>query len=108
MAQVRLFDSQTWGLVRGLRGRIHAFSLEVAERRQRFLNWRERLSIFSTFLILDQWNNILVHQQLMSRLKIEVWDVVDALDASTLQLRDWEALSRHFLTSGSGRGLLVM
>jgi hypothetical protein len=94
--------------MRGLRGRIHALSLEVAERRQRFLYRRESLSIFSNFLILDQRNNILVHHQLMGRLKIEVWDVVNALDASTLQLRDWEALSRHFVTSGSGRGLLVM
>jgi hypothetical protein len=94
--------------MRGLRGRIHALSLEVAERRQRLLYRRESLSIFSNFLILDQRNNILVHHQLMGRLKIEVWDVVNALDASTLQLRDWEALSRHFVTSGSGRGLLVM
>ena len=107
MAQVRLFDTQTWWLVRGLRGRIYAFSLEVAERRQRFLNWRESLSIFSPFLILHQWD-VLVHHQLLCRLQTEVCDIVDALDASTLQLRDREALSRHFVTSGSGRSLLVM
>ena len=86
---------------------IYAFSLEVAERRQRFFNWRESLSIFSTFLILHQ-SNILIHHQLMGRLQTEVWDIINALNASTLQLRNWEALSRHFVTSGSGRGLLKM
>jgi hypothetical protein len=108
MAQVRLFDTQTWWLVRGLRGRIYAFSLEVAEGRQRFLNWREGLSIFSPFLILHQRDVVLVHHQLLGRLQTEVCDIVNALDASTLQLWDWEALSRHFVTSGSGRSLLVM
>ncbi len=78
-----------------------------AEGGLRFLYWREILSIFSTPLIFSL-RDVLVHHQLMYRLKTEVWDVVYALNASTLQLRDWEALSRHFLTSGSRRDLLLM
>ena len=98
MAQVRLLNTQTWWFMRGLWWGIYAFSLKVAERCQRFINWRESLSIFGTFLILHQWD-VLVHHQLMGRLQTEVWDVVNALNAGTLQLRDWEALSRHFVTS---------
>ena len=100
MAQVRLFNAQTWWFMKGLWRGIYAFSLDVAERRQRFISWREGLPIFSSFLILHKWD-VLVHHQLMGRLQTEVWEVVNALNASTLQLRDWEALGRHFVTPGS-------